>query len=196
MRSPRYPVPQNVIHPPEHNLPGRKESESTLEDLLIVEFAWAYLNNASRIHHGSTKSNTFGARQVAVNGFGIADFVSVSAKTGLALGNQITHLSVLRPSDLTVRAFEVKIANWRKGMMQACRYRFYANAAILVLPANKCRAAIPYLCTFRRIRVGLWGFDAEAKRIIDFYTPRPEAAREPKYWGRVINTISSLQEAQ
>ena len=147
------------------------------------------------IHHGTEKLEVVCARQVAVNGFGITDLLTVAWKS---LGrNEVSttcqdFIETLSP---TVRAFEVKLENWRRGMTQAHRYRYFSNAAILVLPADRSVRALPYLDTFRRIRVGLWDFDPVSNHIRCHFTPRPHHPIEPKYQLRAVGLVSQASKA-
>lgn len=190
-----HDIPKVRFQEPERNLPGRKPRVTTSETRFTILFAKAYLEQHRAIHHGTTKNEIACARQIAINGFGIADLVSV---TWASIGRHRTMFAVddfsknIRP---TVRAFEVKLNNWRKGMTQAHRYRYFANTAILVLPKERCEIARTYLSTFRRIHVGLWAFDAASNQIVLHYTPRPSSAMETKYWRRVIQIVAGTTRA-
>jgi len=74
----------------------------------------------------------------------------------------------------TVRAFEVKLSDWRRGLMQAHRYSFFSDAAILVIPDSKLPLAKKSLPTFRSLNVGLWGYNEISKAITKVLTPRPK----------------------
>lgn len=76
--------------------------------------------------------------------------------------------------DPTIRAFEVKLSDWRKGLMQAYRYRFFADASILVMPDDKKHLVEPFLATFRQLNVGFWAFNGSTEAIDKVYTPRPQ----------------------
>lgn len=182
-------VPKVQFREPERNLPGRRPGAATAEARFTLQFARAYMAQHTSIHRGSSKHEVASARQVAVNGHGIADLVTVSWSEQ-PVGRR--HDSVSKPGGRgspTVRAFEVKLTNWRKGMKQAHRYRHFANAAILVLPPDKAVLAAEYLETFRRIRVGLWGFDPECKRIIAYHTPRPISAPASKLYEHALRLV-------
>jgi hypothetical protein len=74
--------------------------------------------------------------------------------------------------------------------MQANRYRYFADAAIVVLPMTKLKIAEIYLDTFKTINVGLWGFDPEKNQIIALYTPRPGTSLTPKHKIQVIQLLA------
>jgi len=145
----------------------------TAEDHFTLAFARAYHNRQAQVHRGSTKTKFSLAREIPVNGYGIADLVWV-AWAGSGSESFSDALSFITEAKPTVRAFELKLADWRKAMTQAARYRYFAHQAIVVLPYHICENALPYLETFRRIKVGLWGFLPEKSTITPFVTPRPQ----------------------
>ena len=77
--------------------------------------------------------------------------------------------------------------------MQAHRYRFFADAAILVIPTAKL-PAVSNLDTFKNIRVGLWGYSEATQGITKVYTPRPKhparCNHREKAIARVLATIT------
>lgn len=188
-------VPKVRFYEPERNLPGRRLRSTTAETRFTLKFSRAYLSQHAAIHHRTDKLATACARQVPINGFGIADLVTVAWNQTDSNSGPLSANEFIREARPTVRAFEVKLNSWRRGMAQAHRYRYFANAAILVLPAEKCESAVPYLDTFRRIRVGLWGFDSGSNRIIVHYTPRPSAALAPKYQIRAVELVARASRA-
>jgi len=131
------------------------------------------------------------ARQIAVNGFGIADIVAVTWDSNQQRNENLltidNFMKIYRP---TVRAFEIKLNNWRKGLTQTHRYRYFANSAILVLPSNKIPLALKYLDTFKAIHVGLWSFDFYSQSILPYYTPRPSSLLTNKHTKRVIKMLA------
>lgn len=187
-------IPKANFHEPELNFPGRYPNDKNEEARFTLEFARSYSINHSYIHHKTNKTKIACVRHVAINGFGIADLVSISwtsfrNKTGLSIDE------FLRINKPTVRAFEVKLVNWRKGMTQAHRYKYFADAAILVIPYEKIFNALEYLETFKKIHIGIWGFDIKSMRIIPIFTPRPNSPREIIYKKRVLEIISNTSKA-
>ncbi len=123
-------------------------------------------------------------REVPVYGNGIADLLVFSwSNTLTSLESTPLDLEQLDP---TVRAFEFKLSDWRRGMMQAHRYKYFSHASILVLPKNKIKSVRPELNLFRKLRVGLWGFLPETGSITCFYTPRPKQQQIPKYAQKAV----------
>jgi len=188
-------VPKVRFYEPERNLPGRRLRGTTAESRFTVKFSRSYLSQHTAIHHRTDKLATACARQVPINGFGIADFVAVAWNQTDDNSGPLSANEFIREARPTVRAFEVKLNDWRRGMTQAHRYRYFASVAILVLPAEKCKLAVPYLETFRRIHVGLWGFDSGSNRITVHYTPRPSAALEPRYQTRAVELVARASRA-
>ncbi len=126
-------------------------------------------------------------REFAIDGCGRADvlFLSWSAATG----DEDFHAIALKSLRLT--AIEGKISDWRKGLMQASRYRHFANRSLLVLPPNVCATALNYLDTFRKLKVGLWCFDPATNRIHKHFTPRHSKALNSKARERAMHVIST-----
>ncbi|MBI5384464.1 MAG: hypothetical protein HZA90_07220 [Verrucomicrobia bacterium] len=116
------------------------------------------------------------ARELRVEGFGIADFVwiswhsAVNAEEGSGFG---MHSRKSRQKQ-TLLAFELKLRDWHKALAQAYRYRYFADAAFVVLPPATAQIARKFLATFKLLDVGLWSFDKASGVIRKFYTPRPK----------------------
>jgi len=182
-------IPKYKFTEPSNNLPGRK-GIATGEDHFTIAFMRAYLEDASSIHNRSKKTTLAFAREIPVNGYGIAD-LHVVAWNVLArekFPDTESFVKVVRPC---TRAFECKLVDWRKAMAQACRYRFFANQTMVVLPEKICARAIPYLNTFKKIKVGLWSFSPENGKIRVHHTPRPLAAKSKKYYYQAIEKVSA-----
>lgn len=188
-------VPKVRFREPERNLPGRSPRTATAEVRFTIQFARAYMAQHVTLHHGTEKSEIACARQVAINGFGIADMLTVAWRPPEQGRNHCSDVEFLRAERPTIRAFEVKLNNWRKGMTQAHRYRYFANVAILVLPVENCTIARTFLSTFHKIRVGLWGFEPSSGRIVTHFTPRPGSAMEPKYQQRALDLVAKTTKA-
>lgn len=184
-------IPKLKFYEPERNLPGRKLHGMTEEARFTLKFARTYLGNHTAIHHKTKKKSIVCARQIAVNGFGIADIVAVTWDSNQRRNkNLLTIDDFMKIYNPTVRAFEIKLNNWRKGLTQTHRYRYFANSAILVLPSNKITLALKYLDTFKAIHVGLWSFDFYSQSILPYYTPRPSSPLTNKHTKRVIKRLA------
>jgi hypothetical protein len=173
---------------PRMNL-GPRWTTANNEELFVEAFADAYDNKYAWLHSGSPKLNRVMAREIPVNGFGIADLVTVSWEDLLSTCGNNSIMAEFRP---TVRAFELKLSDWRKGLMQAHRYRFFADAAILVLPTNKLTVTEPFLDTFRTLNVGLWGFNTVTGGISIVFTPRPRIPANGGHRDKAITRVLGM----
>lgn len=127
-------------------------------------------------------------REFALEGFGRADLVWLAWESKKFSGD-FTALALRRRLRLT--AIEGKISDWRKGLQQAFRYRYFAHRSLLVLPMRSAQLASRYLPTFRRLRVGLWGFDERTGRLRKWFTPRSKRPISGKAWIKAIGLFES-----
>lgn len=168
---------------PQKNFSGW-DYRQNLEAAFADKFARAYCDRFSRIHYGTRKKKTLFMREVPVSGNGIADLLVFSWSESLnPKESDYPDLEQLEP---TVRAFEFKLSDWRKGMMQAHRYKYFSHASILVLPRHKLKLAEKQLEIFRKLRVGLWGFSPDTGSISCAYTPRPKQQQIARYGLKAI----------
>jgi hypothetical protein len=122
-------------------------------------------------HGGGQRSHATG-RELCVAGFGIADFIWIAWRRS-PRSQEGRGLSLYsKPQRAIILAFEMKLKDWRKALAQAMRYRYFADAAIVVLPPSAAACARQALATFREMRVGLWAFDQKTRRIHKIFTPR------------------------
>lgn len=78
-------------------------------------------------------------RELPITGFGIADFRLRGAQhPARQEGPDLSTRCASRTQKATVLAFEMKLRDWRKALTQALRYRYFANAALVVLPPLFC----------------------------------------------------------
>ena len=115
-------------------------------------------------------NNVITIRELPVPGTGIADFVVIRK------GN----IKGTNRAETKIQAFEFKLKNWRGGLMQAHRYKFFSNSAILVIPAEKIRLAQKSLNLFKQLGVGLWGFNSSSGAVTKKFTPRHRKVRDLK----------------
>jgi hypothetical protein len=174
-------VPRLASRHPQWNLPTMT-GRSSAEGRFVYAFARAYAREQGTLHRGSLRKALKLAREVRVNGYGIADLVGV-------VWDDRLNVEPSADAPVTLRAFEVKIGRWRQAMLQAHRYRFYAHVAYVVVPQHEIRSVLPFLETFRKIHVGLWGYDAYTDRIKPVYSPRPCAPLRPKHHVEAIEQV-------
>lgn len=180
-------IPKLKFSEPRHNLPGRK-GVATQEDRFTIAFGRAYLKQAPRIHSNSKRSNISLAREIPVNGYGIADLVAVSWKPTRRRFSSLE--CFLDEGDAVTRAFECKIKDWRAALSQAVRYRYFSHQAVVVLPTDACENALKFLDTFKKTKVGLWSFDPGSERIHVHHTPRASFPKSEKYLVRSTNLVN------
>lgn len=183
------PVPKFKFSEPQRNLPGRK-GIATAEGRFTIAFTHAYLAQAETIHHKAKRDHLAFAREIPVNGYGIADLLVVAwqALPDERFPGVDAFVKVTRPC---TRAYECKLTDWRRAMSQAARYRFFAHQAFVVLPERTCATALRFLDTFRKIRVGLWSYSTETGRIVAHYTPRTVEPKSIRYYLHAINCVAT-----
>lgn len=170
---------------PRMNL-GERWASADGEDRFADAFVDAYAGKSPWLHNRSPRLNRIMAREVPMNGFGIADLVVVSWE---GPHHKRASLDALAETSATVRAFEFKLSDWKKGLMQAHRYRFFADVAILVVPTAKLTLAQTVMDTFRALEVGLWGFNEATGAITPVYTPRPRLPARRNYKAGAVGKV-------
>lgn len=126
-------------------------------------------------------------REFGLEGFGRADLVFVAWQHGT--GGDFSALSIKPPVQIT--AIEAKISDWRKGLMQASRYRYFANRSLLVLPPDTAAVACRFLETFRALKVGLWEFNSGTLKLTKHFTPRTGKPLNHKVREKAVHQIAS-----
>lgn len=156
-------------------------SQCEPEAKFTAAFAQAYSAKAYKIHTGSTRTNLLLTKELPVNGYGIADLVAVFWKNEHNNPQAAAALPSVSDDKFTIRVFESKLGDWKKGVMQAHRYSYFADAAFLVYPMEKVEKLQDKIGTFQKLGVGLWGFDEKTGAIRPIYTPRPRKPRVLKH---------------
>lgn len=83
--------------------------------------------------------------------FGVPDLLAVHARAAQAKGRKVV------PSI----AFEMKLSDWRRGLIQAFRYRSFATMSFVVLDNSHTKAAVANVDRFRRANIGLIGINID-----------------------------------
>jgi hypothetical protein len=184
------------FYEPHRNLPNRKAGNGR-EARFARQFAGAYAAQFRQIHPRSPDNAIAIAREIPANGYGIADCVAVSWRLSKfrSAGGFIAPDHFFLRVKPTLRAFEVKLRDWRQALRQANRYRFFAHVPIVVLPAERCGPALVYLDTFRLLNVGLWSFAPAANRIVAHFTPRCARPRDIQQALRAIGLVARASKA-
>ncbi len=165
-----------------------KDGKLSEEDFSL-SFTNAYSLRFSAIHPRTTIKCKLFIRELPIESKGIADLVVL----GWASREYIdtANLENIINSKPVIRAFEFKLNDWRSGLMQAHRYKYFSDASILVIPKEKLKHVIKHLDVFRKLEVGLWGFCVNSKTIKKLYTPRPKQQSIEKYKNLVIQKASA-----
>jgi hypothetical protein len=167
-------------HDTRRNLPAvssRKRGEANF----LGKFERAYL--AEVLNEGALFAR---GREFSLTGYGRADLVWLAWR---GQGSEdFSAMAVQRR--VRVTAIEAKLKDWRKGLTQAVRYRYFANRAILVLTTSAASTALPHLATFKKLRVGLWEFDPVSERITKHTTPRETEPLNTKAHARALDLIA------
>lgn len=167
---------------------GARWTSSDGEDRFNRSFAEAYNTHHPSLHRRSNRTNRVVALEVPINGYGIADVVAISWQ-GPARTCPVSELpGCIAP---TVRAFEGKLSNWRRGLMQAFRYRYFSDASILVMPLEKIALPAEHIASFRAINVGLWGFEESSGKIVPVFTPHPQFPSDTLHRAKAIQKVLS-----
>jgi hypothetical protein len=96
-------------------------------------------------------------RNFPVPGCGVADLVLCELPRGIEQGVGL--------AGLYLSAFEMKLADWRRALQQAYRYKYYADSSIVVLPASTADRAVESSALFEALGVGLWTLDMSTRII-------------------------------
>ncbi|MGV3661207.1 MAG: hypothetical protein ACO1TE_13555 [Prosthecobacter sp.] len=171
-------------HDTRRNLPAASSLKRG-EANFLAKFERVYL--AEAMSSLAAQRQHAAGREFALNGFGRADLVFVAWKSS----NSSEDFSALALEHLDLTAIEAKIKDWRKGLMQASRYRFFANQALLVLSTDAARIAVRFLKTFQALQVGLWEFDAVDLVITRHFTPDRARPLNVKAREKAVHLIES-----
>lgn len=114
-------------------------------------------------------------RELPIPGLGIPDFIVIEKKHPKKI-------------DLAqIHSFEFKIKDWRKGLMQAHRYKYFSNTSILVIPSQAAQRAEKSILLFIKLGIGLWVFNAASCSVIKKFTPRPKKIVDTKRAAYVLD---------
>ncbi len=131
------------------------------------------------------------AGEFSLAGFGVADLVWIGWAAG-AEQKDFTALALEKQlSRRHIYAFEGKLKDWRRGLQQAFRYRYFADKAIVVMPFENAEAALANLDSFKLSSVGLWTFNVATEAIREHYTPTRVKAFSIKAREKAIRLLSS-----
>ena len=167
---------------PRKNLPpsiSRKRAEANF----LCSFERAFVTG-----HCQTKQITW--HDFALQGYGIPDLIT------FAWSNQQYQTPALSLEALRQKlqrqqftAFELKLRDWRKGIVQAYRYRYFCDSSIVVIPSDVAVRASQRLELFTSLDVGLWSFAPDTDVITEYFAPHQGTARNLEAETRAIGAI-------
>jgi hypothetical protein len=167
---------------PRKNLPpsiSRKRAEANF----LCSFERVFVHG-----HCQTKQITW--RDFALQGYGIPDLITFAWNTQQT---SVLSLEALRQKlqRQQFTAFELKLHDWRKGLVQAYRYRYFCDCSIVVLPSGVAERASQHLELFASLDVGLWSFAPDTDVITKYFTPHQGTARNLEARNKAIESISN-----
>ena len=147
-----------------------------------------FLRKFERVYLTAELKAAVAGREFGLEGFGRADLVWLAWQSRSS-GDEFTALELKKRIRLT--AIEGKVSDWRKGLQQAFRYRYFAHRSLLVLPLHQAEIAAQFLPTFRQLSVGLWGFDEKTGRLKKWFTPRSTTPLNRNAWVKALHLFES-----
>ncbi|KRS22457.1 hypothetical protein AAY72_03205 [Alishewanella sp. WH16-1] len=87
-------------------------------------------------------------------------------------------VKIKQPRTLTsnIVAFEAKLRDWKKALIQASRYKTFANESWVLLDRSQANAAISNLAEFEKFNIGLATFSTDGTYDV-YHEPTTETAR-------------------
>lgn len=124
----------------------------------------------------SERTPVFQAREIK-GLFGVPDFVAA-----------VVPSNADRACSTPSIAFEMKLSDWRRGLIQAFRYRAFARVAYLVLDGSRIGPAVANTERFERSNVGLVGIETDGQFTV-YHEPQDEEPFCPELVERFIQVI-------
>ena len=115
--------------------------------------------------------------------FGIPDLLAVHAPCARTKRRRIM------PSI----AFEMKLSDWRRGLVQAFRYRSFATFSFLVLDNARTKSAVANADRFRLANVGLIGINGDGSFEV-YVWPERETPFSPYLHAALVEIVRSETE--
>ena len=86
-----------------------------------------------------------------------------------------------------VIAVELKLKNWKKALLQAFRYRSFADLSFVILDDTNINSAMVNIEEFKKSNIGLLGLTDEGE-LIPYYIPSPNKP----FSDRLVSEVSTL----
>lgn len=87
-----------------------------------------------------------------------------------------------------ILSIELKLKNWKQGLIQAFRYKNFSNDVFLVIDSKNISSALKQINDFVKYNVGLASFD-ENKNFYIYYLPISEIPHSDFYTNNLIKEI-------
>lgn len=136
-----------------------------------VVFTKRFIN----IYRREFEGEGVGIREFSVQGLGIADFLWIEKNNKAP----------------RILAFELKLKNWQKGMMQAYRYSFFSDESYLVVPDKTAGIILDRLDHFREMNIGLIGFEEDTHRFTVYQLPEKKCYASHTARSRALKNLVS-----
>ena len=182
-----------AVYLKKHPLENLKGSSfpNNKETIFGNAFSEHYFYNFEKIHSRTHFKNYYFLKEVPIYGLGISDLLSIGWKGTDDILKEILYGENAHEK-LKVRAFEFKIKDWRGGLFQAHRYSYYADTSILVVPLKTYKNAFADLDIFKKLNIGLWGYNEEKNNLKKAYTPRSSKNLDDKYKDKFVSTLKEF----
>jgi hypothetical protein len=149
-----------------------------------------FMRAFERVYTAQHKQHGIVASEFALQYFGRADLIWIPWSpdnlsedfSAIALYKQLWRRKLI--------AFEGTLKDWKKGLQQGYRYRYFADKSILVMPVESIRPALSNLPQFQRLEVGLWAFDKQSGKITEHFSPNRAKAMSTDARQAAISLIS------
>jgi len=133
-----------------------------------------------------------GGRHFELAGYGVTDLIWINRGWDLDMKRNSKKIQKKAQNRLChLTAFEMKLENWRKALLQAYRFSYFADRAIVVLPTENVHRAQAHLHLCCEMDVGLWAFDQRERLIERIHTPKRAKARNLKAKNKALRLLSS-----
>lgn len=99
-----------------------------------------------------------------------------------------------RPVVNKIYAIEAKLKDWKRALMQADRYRYYATQSWVLLDACSIKPAVKNIDQFQRLNVGLAGITLSGK-ILNYYSPTSMPPKSKLHYWQANSEIAQRIKA-
>jgi len=172
-------IPKILRKEPRQNFNSSSTSDKK-ELKFVISFAREFYNKFYQKRPNS--KDIFIARELPMNGYGIADLVIYIYPSETK--------SIKRKSPSTLISFEMKLSDWRKGLAQATKYKYFSNQSVVVLPDFVVKRAFKFVNNFKELKVGLWSYSEKTRKTRKYYTPKRAGAINNKLYNLAIDKIT------